>query len=74
MALMTSLLFAGGFIVAAWSIIATLLPARDRIRRLLKSGPEWTIDPLPPVRLTSRRGIIRDGSAVPVIQTRRAAA
>ncbi len=59
MALFVSAVFAFAFIVAIGTIVATLLPAKDRILRILRQGPEWTIDPLPPVRLTSHRGVIR---------------
>ena len=59
MALFASTLFAAGFLIAMGTIVVTVLPATDRIWRLLRRGPEWTIDPLPPVRLTSRRGVIR---------------
>jgi len=59
MALFAYTLFAAGFLIAVGTIVVTILPATDRIWRLLRLGPEWTIDPLPPVRLTSRRGVIR---------------
>ena len=74
MALFVSTLFAFAFFVAMATIIGTLLPAKDRILRLLSRGPEWTIDPLPPVRLTSRRGVIRQRSVTPAVQPLRAAA
>ncbi len=74
MALFVSALFAFAFVVAIATLIGTLLPAKDRILRLLLRGPEWTIDPLPPVRLTSRRGVIRQRSVTPVAQPLRAAA
>ncbi|WP_156356223.1 hypothetical protein [Sphingomonas sp. Leaf22] len=59
MALFAYALFAAAFLIAMGTIVATILPASDRILRLLRRGPEWSIDPLPPVRLTSRRGVIR---------------
>ena len=74
MALLVSALFAFGFITAMATIIATMLPARDRILRLLRHGPEWTIDPLPPVHLTSRRGVIRQRAVTVAAQPLRAAA
>lgn len=74
MALFAYTLFAAGFMVAMGAIVVTILPARDRILRLLRRGPEWTIDPLPPVRLTSRRGVIRQRPATAVPQPLRAAA
>lgn len=74
MALLVSALFAFGFVVALATIVATILPAKDRILRLLQRGPEWTIDPLPPVHLTSRRGVIRQRPATTAAQPLRAAA
>lgn len=74
MALLVSALFAFGFVVALATIVATILPAKDRIVRLLRRGPEWTIDPLPPVHLTSRRGVIRQRAATAAAQPLRAAA
>lgn len=74
MALLVSTLFAFGFVTAMATIIATMLPARDRILRLLRHGPEWTIDPLPPVHLTSRRGVIRQRAVTVAAQPLRAAA
>ena len=74
MALLVSALFAFGFVVAMATIFATILPAKDRILRLLRGGPEWTIDPLPPVRLTSRRGVIRQRPVTAAAQPLRAAA
>ncbi len=74
MALLVSALFAFGFIVAMGTIVATILPAKDRILRLLRRGPEWTIDPLPPVHLTSRRGVIRQRPVTAAAQPLRAAA
>ncbi|KQM28358.1 MULTISPECIES: hypothetical protein [unclassified Sphingomonas] len=74
MALLVSALFAAGFVIAVATIFATVLPAKDRILRLLMRGPEWTIDPLPPVHLTSRRGVIRQRPITVVAQPLRAAA
>ncbi|MEH3039043.1 MAG: hypothetical protein PGN21_03090 [Sphingomonas paucimobilis] len=74
MALLVSALFAFGFIVAMGAIVATILPAKDRILRLLLRGPEWTIDPLPPVHLTSRRGVVRQRAVTAAAQPLRAAA
>jgi len=74
MALFAYALFAAAFLIAMGTIFATILPASDRIRRLLRRGPEWTIDPLPPVRLISRRGVIRQRVATAVPQPLRAAA
>ncbi|MFD1033405.1 hypothetical protein ACFQ15_01940 [Sphingomonas hankookensis] len=74
MALFVSALFAFAFVVAIATVIGTLLPAKDRILRLLLRGPEWTIESLPPVRLTSRRGVIRQRSVTPAAQSLRAAA
>lgn len=74
MALLVSALFAFGFVVAVATIFATIVPAKDRILRLLLRGPEWTIDPLPPVRLTSRRGLIRQRAVTTAAQPLRAAA
>ncbi len=59
MALFASVLFAIAFCIAVATIVGTLMPARDRILHLLRNGPQATLDPLPPVRLTSRRGVIR---------------
>lgn len=74
MALFAYALFAAAFLIAMGTIVATILPASDRILRLLRRGPEWTIDPLPPVHLTSRRGVIRQRVATAVPQPLRAAA
>ncbi|MDJ0276588.1 hypothetical protein QLH51_07260 [Sphingomonas sp. 2R-10] len=74
MALFVSALFAFAFIVVIATLVGTLLPARDRILRLLLRGPEWTIDPLPPVHLTSRRGVIRQRVVTVAAQPLRAAA
>lgn len=74
MALFAYTLFAAAFLIAMGTIVATILPASDRILRLLRRGPEWTIDPLPPVRLTSRRGVIRQRAVTPASQLLRAAA
>jgi hypothetical protein len=74
MALFVSALFAFAFVVAVATLVGTLLPAKDRLLRLLLRGPEWTIDPLPPVRLTSRRGVIRQRSVTVSAQPLRAAA
>ncbi len=74
MALFVSALFVVAFFVAIATIIGTLVPAKDRILRLLLRGPEWTIDPLPPVHLTSRRGVIRQRSVTLAAQPLRAAA
>ncbi len=74
MALFVSELFVVAFFVAVATIIGTLVPAKDRILRLLLRGPEWTIDPLPPVQLTSRRGVIRQRSVTLAAQPLRAAA
>jgi hypothetical protein len=74
MALFASVLFAATFLVAIGTIFTTILPAHGRILRLLRQGPEWTIDPLPPVRLSSRRGVIRQRQATLVAQPIRVAA
>lgn len=74
MALLVSALFAFGFIVAMATIIGTILPAKGRILRLLRHGPEWTIDPLPPVHLTSRRGVIGQRPVTVAARPLRAAA
>lgn len=74
MALLVSALFAFGFMVAFATIVGTVVPAKDRILRLLLRGPEWTVDPLPSVRLTSRRGMIRQRAATAVAQPYRVAA
>jgi hypothetical protein len=74
MALFAYTLFAVAFLVAMGTIVLTILPASERILRLLRRGPEWTIDPLPPVRLTSRRGVIRQRAATVASQPLRAAA
>ncbi len=72
MALFASILFVFAFLVAVGAIVGTVLPARQRILQLLRHGPETTIDPLPPVRLSSRRGVIRQrtitGVAAPVFR------
>ncbi len=59
MALFASLVFVVAFCIALATIIGTLAPARGRIVRLLRDGPQTTLGPLPAVRLTSRRGVIR---------------
>lgn len=74
MALFVSAVFAFAFFVAIGAIFATVIPAKDRILRMLRQGPEWTIDPLPPVRLTSRRGVIRQRIATIEPQPLRVAA
>lgn len=74
MALFAYALFAAAFLIAAGTIVATILPANGRILRLLRQGPEWTIDPLPPVRLTSRRGVIRQRAVTAAPQPLRVAA
>lgn len=74
MALFAYTLFAAAFLIAMGTIIVTILPATDRILRLLRRGPEWTIDPLPPVHLTSRRGLIRQRTVTIASQPLRAAA
>ncbi len=37
-------LFASGFVVAVGSIAATIIPQADRIARILRRGPEWSVD------------------------------
>lgn len=37
-------LFATAFAIAATSIVATISPQRARIARLLRHGPEWSVD------------------------------
>ncbi|MEP9401204.1 hypothetical protein [Sphingomonas sp. VNH70] len=74
MALFASALFAFAFLIAVATIVGTLLPARERIARLLRSGPETTLEPLPPVRLTSRRGVIRQRGFSPEAAPLRVAA
>ncbi len=74
MALFASALFAIAFCIAIATIFGTLMPARERIARLLRHGPETVLDPLPPVRLTSRRGVIRQrGLTVEAVPLRAAA-
>ncbi len=74
MALLASVMFAFAFLVAFGAIVGTILPARERILRLLLAGPEWTVEPLPPVRLTSRRGVIHQRAVTPSTVPLRAAA
>lgn len=74
MALLAYTLFAAAFLIAIGTIVATIAPATDRILRLLRDGPDWTIDPLPPVQLTSRRGVIRQRAVMGAVQPLRAAA
>lgn len=37
-------LFASAAVLAATTIVATIAPQRNRIARLLRHGPEWTVD------------------------------
>ncbi|WP_156361378.1 hypothetical protein [Sphingomonas sp. Leaf67] len=37
-------LFASAFVVAVGSIAATIIPQRHRITRILRRGPEWSVD------------------------------
>ncbi|MEN2748207.1 hypothetical protein [Sphingomonas sp. T9W2] len=36
-------LFASAFVVAVGSIAATVIPQRHRIARILRRGPEWSV-------------------------------
>lgn len=74
MALLSSLLFAITFVIAVGTILATLWPARARIVHVLRQGSGTVMAPLPAVRLTSHRGIIRQrGIALMPLPTRVAA-
>ncbi len=75
MALFASLVFAVAFFVAMATIVGTILPARARILELLRQGSgERSFEPLPPVRLTSRRGVIRQRAVTREVAPLRAAA
>ncbi len=75
MALFASLVFAIAFFIAIAAIVGTILPARDRILELLRQGSvQPAFDPLPAVRLTSRRGVIRQRAVTLGAQPLRAAA
>ncbi|WP_230769893.1 hypothetical protein [Sphingomonas sp. Leaf4] len=75
MALFASLVFAIAFFIAIGAIVGTILPARGRIIDLLRQGSGQTmVDPLPSVRLTSRRGVIRQRAVTPAAVRLRAAA
>lgn len=43
-ALAASALFAGAAALAVTTIVATIAPQRARIARLLRRGPEWSVD------------------------------
>ena len=73
MVTVSSLVFAGGLVVAMWSILATVLPAHRRIWKLLVDGAPMAAEPLPAVRLTSRRGVVRQRVATPALAPRAAA-
>lgn len=63
MNLFASLLFAIALAVSLSTIFVTVLPARRRILTLLRDGPQVLPQVLPSVRLTSRRGVIRQQPA-----------
>lgn len=44
MALACHALFASAFIVAVGTIAATVMPQADRIRTILRHGPQWSVD------------------------------
>ncbi len=37
-------LFAGGAMLAVGTIVATVMPEADRIRTILRHGPQWSAD------------------------------
>ncbi len=74
MALLASAAFAFAFLVAFGAIVGTILPARHRVLHLLRTGPVATAEPLPTVRLTSRRGVIRQRAVMVAAVPLRAAA
>ncbi len=75
MALFASLVFAVAFFVAIATIVGTVLPARTRILELLRQGSTPPVfEPLPPVRLTSRRGVMRQRAVTAEAVSLRAAA
>ena len=62
-ALLTSLLFALALAASLSTIVASILPQRRRIWALLTQGPEVPVQALATVRLSSRRGLVRQRPA-----------